>query len=142
RGIAVTRPVLAGLRWFATDVMTLGAEEGSVGANRGVQAAGRGTKRRDGTRGSPEAKETLQELLRMPPPVASGPDSLAYLQYTSGSTSAPKGVMVSHSNLIANSEEIRRGFGHNRESRSLCWLPHFHDMGLIDGIVQPVYSGF
>ena len=70
------------------------------------------------------------------------PHGLAYLQYTSGSTSSPKGVMVSHANVLANSEEIRRGFGHTHESRALCWLPHYHDMGLIDGIVQPVYSGF
>ncbi|HEV8376774.1 MAG TPA: fatty acyl-AMP ligase, partial [Candidatus Polarisedimenticolia bacterium] len=71
-----------------------------------------------------------------------GADSLAYLQYTSGSTSEPKGVMVGHGNLTANSEEIRRGFAHSTESRSLSWLPHFHDMGLVDGILQPVYSGF
>ncbi len=70
------------------------------------------------------------------------PEALAYLQYTSGSTSEPKGVMVSHANVMANSEEIRRGFAHTSESRSLCWLPHFHDMGLVDGILQPVYAGF
>lgn len=69
-------------------------------------------------------------------------DAIAYLQYTSGSTSSPKGVMVSHANILANSEAIRRGFAHGPESRSLCWLPHFHDMGLIDGIVQPLFSGF
>ncbi len=69
-------------------------------------------------------------------------DSIAYLQYTSGSTSEPKGVVISHENLLANSESIRRGFRHGRRSRSLTWLPHFHDMGLVDGVVQPVYSGF
>jgi acyl-CoA synthetase (AMP-forming)/AMP-acid ligase II len=50
--------------------------------------------------------------------------------------------MVGHANLLANSEEIRRGFAHTGESRSLSWLPHFRDMGLIDGVIQPVYSGF
>jgi amino acid adenylation domain-containing protein/non-ribosomal peptide synthase protein (TIGR01720 family) len=70
------------------------------------------------------------------------PESVAYLQYTSGSTSEPKGVMIQHANIMANSEEIRLGFRHSRESRSLSWLPHFHDMGLVDGILQPVYSGF
>jgi amino acid adenylation domain-containing protein/non-ribosomal peptide synthase protein (TIGR01720 family) len=73
---------------------------------------------------------------------APSPESLAYLQYTSGSTSEPKGVMIGHANIMANSEEIRLGFRHSRESRSLSWLPHFHDMGLVDGILQPVYSGF
>ncbi|MFN8178108.1 MAG: non-ribosomal peptide synthase/polyketide synthase [bacterium] len=76
------------------------------------------------------------------PDFAPDPDALAYLQYTSGSTSEAKGVMVTHANVTANSESIRRGFGHDANSRSLSWLPHFHDMGLIDGILQPVYSGF
>lgn len=69
-------------------------------------------------------------------------DSLAFLQYTSGSTASPKGVMVSHENLIYNSAYINRGFRHSSESVGLTWLPHFHDMGLIDGVIQPVYMGF
>ena len=69
-------------------------------------------------------------------------ESLAYLQYTSGSTSTPKGVMITHANVLANSEYIRRGFAHTPESVALTWLPHFHDMGLVDGIIQPLYSGF
>jgi len=69
-------------------------------------------------------------------------DSLAYLQYTSGSTATPKGVMVTHGNVLHNSASIHRGFAHTPESRSLTWLPHFHDMGLIDGIIQPLYGGF
>lgn len=74
-------------------------------------------------------------------PGVSGQD-LAFLQYTSGSTSAPKGVMVSHRNLLANSEEIRRGFGHTPESVGVTWLPAYHDMGLIDGLIQPLFTGF
>jgi acyl-CoA synthetase (AMP-forming)/AMP-acid ligase II len=70
------------------------------------------------------------------------PDDLAFLQYTSGSTSAPKGVMVSHRNLLANSAYIHYGFEHTPESISVTWLPAYHDMGLIDGIVQPMYGGF
>src|SRR5262249_14386538 len=70
------------------------------------------------------------------------PGDLALLQYTSGSTSTPKGVMVSHENLLYNSAYINEGFQHTPESISLTWLPHFHDMGLIDGIVQPLYMGF
>ncbi len=69
-------------------------------------------------------------------------DALAYLQYTSGSTATPKGVMVTHGNVLENSAYIRHGFEHGPQSVSLSWLPHFHDMGLVDGIIQPLYSGF
>lgn len=69
-------------------------------------------------------------------------DDLGFLQYTSGSTSAPKGVMVSHRNLLENSAYIHYGFDHTPESVSVTWLPAYHDMGLIDGIVQPLYGGF
>ena len=74
-------------------------------------------------------------------PTANG-DALAYLQYTSGSTSTPKGVMVTHANVLENSAYIQHGFEHGPQSVSLSWLPHFHDMGLVDGIIQPLYSGF
>lgn len=70
------------------------------------------------------------------------PDELAFLQYTSGSTSAPKGVMVTHRNLLHNSAYIHYGFWHTPRSVAVTWLPAYHDMGLIDGIVQPVYGGF
>src|SRR5689334_20068398 len=69
-------------------------------------------------------------------------ESLAYLQYTSGSTSMPKGVMVTHGNVLHNSASIHKGFAHTPDSRALTWLPHFHDMGLVDGIIQPLYGGF
>ncbi|MBV9209501.1 MAG: fatty acyl-AMP ligase, partial [Acidobacteria bacterium] len=69
-------------------------------------------------------------------------ESLAYLQYTSGSTGEPKGVMVTHANVLHNSAYIHQGFGHTPDSTSLCWLPHFHDMGLLDGIIQPLFGGF
>ncbi|HEY0098837.1 MAG TPA: fatty acyl-AMP ligase [Pyrinomonadaceae bacterium] len=69
-------------------------------------------------------------------------DGLAFLQYTSGSTNAPKGVMVSHRNLLENSAYIHYGFEHTPESISVTWLPAYHDMGLIDGIMQPLYAGF
>lgn len=71
-----------------------------------------------------------------------GQETLAFLQYTSGSTGTPKGVMVNHGNLLHNSEYIRQAFELTPESISVSWLPHFHDMGLIDGIIQPLYSGF
>jgi acyl-CoA synthetase (AMP-forming)/AMP-acid ligase II/acyl carrier protein len=70
------------------------------------------------------------------------PNSLAYLQYTSGSTRTPKGVMVSHGNLLANVADIERGFRHGDDSVAVSWLPHFHDMGLVWGMVAPVVLGF
>ncbi|MBV9791955.1 MAG: AMP-binding protein, partial [Chloroflexi bacterium] len=68
--------------------------------------------------------------------------TLAFLQYTSGSTAAPKGVMLSHGNLLHNLGQIRRCFGHTTDSRGVIWLPPYHDMGLIGGILQPLYAGF
>lgn len=69
-------------------------------------------------------------------------DQLAYLQYTSGSTGSPKAVMITHENIIANSKIIQKCFQNDEETVSVCWLPSFHDMGLIDGIIQPVFSNF
>ncbi|WP_067677079.1 fatty acyl-AMP ligase [Nocardia miyunensis] len=75
------------------------------------------------------------------PVVAAQPDSTAFLQYTSGSTAAPKGVMVTHRNLVANEEMIRRSFGHDRDSTLVGWAPFFHDQGLIGNALQPLYVG-
>jgi acyl-CoA synthetase (AMP-forming)/AMP-acid ligase II/acyl carrier protein len=68
-------------------------------------------------------------------------DSLAFLQYTSGSTSIPKGVMLSHGNLLHNLELIRRSFECTADCNSVFWLPPYHDMGLIGGILEPLYTG-
>lgn len=68
-------------------------------------------------------------------------DTLAYLQYTSGSTSTPRGVEQTHKNLLHNSALIRTAFGHTAESRGVIWLPPYHDMGLIGGILQPLFCG-
>ena len=67
-------------------------------------------------------------------------DSTAFLQYTSGSTGTPKGVIVSHGNLIHNSQLIRNFFQNTETSIGASWLPPYHDMGLIGGILQPIYS--
>lgn len=70
------------------------------------------------------------------------PDDLAFLQYTSGSTGTPKGVMVTHRHVMHNSALIYQGFEHSSQSRGVMWLPLFHDMGLIGGVIQPLYGGF
>jgi acyl-CoA synthetase (AMP-forming)/AMP-acid ligase II len=69
-------------------------------------------------------------------------DTLAFLQYTSGSTGNPKGVMVSHGNLLHNSHLIHNCFDHSPNSQGVIWLPPYHDMGLIGGVLQPLYGGF
>ncbi len=68
-------------------------------------------------------------------------DTLAFLQYTSGSTGMPKGVMLTHSNLMHNSAMITYAFEHSRSNSGMFWLPLYHDMGLIGGILQPLYMG-
>jgi acyl-CoA synthetase (AMP-forming)/AMP-acid ligase II len=70
------------------------------------------------------------------------PDQLALLQYTSGSTALPRGVQITHRNLMANSMAIRDAYRLNSETSVVSWLPPYHDMGLIGGIVQPLYTGF
>ncbi len=74
-----------------------------------------------------------------PQPVA--PSDLAFLQYTSGSTSAPKGVMVTHANLLDNLARLQLAFGYDDASTTVTWMPYFHDYGLIDGLLEPLYAG-
>ncbi|MBL8148827.1 MAG: fatty acyl-AMP ligase [Blastocatellia bacterium] len=68
-------------------------------------------------------------------------ETLAFLQYTSGSTSTPKGVMVTHGNLLHNQSLIKEAFGHSEKSVVAGWLPLYHDMGLIGNVLQPLYVG-
>lgn len=70
------------------------------------------------------------------------PNSLAMLQYTSGSTQSPRGVMLTHCNLMANHEAIRTACAHDQSSVMVTWLPPYHDMGLIAGLLQPTVVGF
>ncbi|MGQ0556749.1 MAG: amino acid adenylation domain-containing protein [Nitrospiraceae bacterium] len=66
---------------------------------------------------------------------------LAYLQYTSGSTAAPRGVMISQGNVLAHCRALSLAGDVSDSSRSLCWLPYFHDYGLLHGIIAPFYAG-
>ena len=68
-------------------------------------------------------------------------EQVAFLQYTSGSTSLPKGVMLSHDRLLHNASLIQEAFHTTTESHAVFWLPLYHDMGLIGGVIQPVYCG-
>lgn len=68
-------------------------------------------------------------------------DSIAFLQYTSGSTGSPKGVVLNHANLLHNSALIYDSFEHTRSDSGVYWLPAYHDMGLIGGILQPLFAG-
>jgi acyl-CoA synthetase (AMP-forming)/AMP-acid ligase II len=73
-------------------------------------------------------------------PIAA-PDDIAFLQYTSGSTSDPKGVMVAHRNLIENLEMMRQVQGNTRQSTYASWIPLYHDMGLVGNVLQSLYVG-
>jgi amino acid adenylation domain-containing protein len=81
--------------------------------------------------------ETAEEWKR---PYIDG-DTLAFIQYTSGSTAAPKGVMISHANVLHNERMIQSAFRQTGQSVILSWLPLYHDMGLIGGVLQPLYVG-
>jgi amino acid adenylation domain-containing protein len=85
-----------------------------------------------------EIASGLEEKWREP---AINGDTLAMIQYTSGSTSAPKGVMVSHNNLLDNQRMIRKAFRQTEESIIVGWLPLYHDMGLIGNVLQPLFLG-
>ena len=67
--------------------------------------------------------------------------NLAYLQYTSGSTATPKGVMISHDNLSHVLAYMEKAFNYTTDSIAAWWMPHFHDGGLVQGLLQPLYTG-
>jgi alkylation response protein AidB-like acyl-CoA dehydrogenase/acyl carrier protein len=89
----------------------------------------------------------LVEDLRDAPAAAacraiSEPQSIAFLQYTSGSTGHPKGVMITNDNIIANAATIESAMQLAPETRFLSWLPLYHDMGLSSGVLQPIFTGY
>ncbi len=105
-------PELASVRWLASD---------AYGNPKGQHTPG-------------ESQDIQQQ------PVVTS-DTLALLQYTSGSTAAPKGVMVSHGNLLHNQKLIQQGMQHTDKTIFVGWLPLFHDMGLVGNMLQPMYLG-
>jgi acyl-CoA synthetase (AMP-forming)/AMP-acid ligase II len=87
-----------------------------------------------------DCRRPVSAELQAPLPLPARED-IALLQYTSGSTSSPKGVIVSHGNLIENSEMIRIALGNTRTSTHVSWVPLYHDMGLILNVLQSLYVG-
>lgn len=91
---------------------------------------------------------SLQTLRAAPPALGQAmamPDvesrtDIAYLQYTSGSTSAPRGVQITHENLLSQCNALTIGLG-TTGGKALTWLPWFHDFGLVHGVIQPIFSG-
>lgn len=69
-------------------------------------------------------------------------DDIALLQYTSGSTNYPKGVIITHRNLIDNLAKIKSSFGMSEQSIMFGWLPPYHDMGLMGAILSPIFCGY
>lgn len=84
-------------------------------------------------------KAEAQDLMGVRQPVSQG--DIAFLQYTSGSTGNPRGVIVGHANVLHNLQQILDRCASNRPRKILSWLPHFHDMGLIGGILHALYTG-
>ncbi len=82
----------------------------------------------------------LETIDKWQPPICN-PDAIAFLQYTSGSTAAPKGVAVSHGNIIHNLGSIQDGSRHDIDTVLISWLPTYHDMGLFAGVLFPLYKG-
>lgn len=74
-------------------------------------------------------------------PLSIDPDGIAVLQYTSGSTGSPKGVMLTHQNLVRNCELITHAFELKQQHSGLTWLPTYHDMGLVGGVLNPLFIG-
>src|SRR5687768_5154853 len=74
-------------------------------------------------------------------PTICRPDDVAYIQYSSGSTSSPKGVVISHRNVMCNQRMLQEAFRTSEDSLIVSWLPHFHDMGLVGVIQRAIYVG-
>jgi acyl-CoA synthetase (AMP-forming)/AMP-acid ligase II/thioesterase domain-containing protein/acyl carrier protein len=87
------------------------------------------------------ASDDLAGLSAASPDTVPEPERIAFLQYTSGSTGTPRGVMIRHGNLTANLDAIVRRVDATEHDIHLAWVPHFHDLGLITGLCGPLYTG-
>ncbi len=88
-----------------------------------------------------EALAKSQAAAPLGPRVHSRGEDLALLQYTSGSTGNPKGVMLTHANLLANVRAIGEALELRNDDVGVSWLPLYHDMGLIGAWLMPLYFG-
>lgn len=92
------------------------------------------------------ATHFIENATDSPPATAKLPcvlaDHTAHIQFSSGSEGDPKGVVLSHANVMNNLARIERAFGLKTGDKGLIWLPLYHDMGLIGGLLAPIYSGF
>ncbi|MEL6815705.1 MAG: AMP-binding protein, partial [Cyanobacteria bacterium J06598_3] len=126
-------PAATPLCWLTTDIITpqSTAAAHSTATNSVVESADRAGD--NCSCAALSGKEALK---------SHASDDIAFLQYTSGSTSQPKGVIVTHANIAHNLQQIQQSFGHSADTRCVIWLPPYHDMGLIGGILQPLYGGY
>jgi amino acid adenylation domain-containing protein len=130
---------LAALVDDAAPALALTSGEATVAARRLADSSSGAASRLAWT----DAAEITADPADWRRPTLDGGD-LAFLQYTSGTTSAPKGVMVTHGNLVHNSGLLsgRLGTADPAGTVMVSWLPPYHDMGLIGGIVHPLHTGF
>jgi acyl transferase domain-containing protein/acyl-CoA synthetase (AMP-forming)/AMP-acid ligase II/acyl carrier protein len=89
-----------------------------------------------------ETDTVVQEVTASYRELPLNPSALALLQYTSGSTGSPKGVMLTHENLMQNAALVQEGMELSSQTRGMFWLPPYHDMGLMGGILQAIYTGY
>jgi len=85
--------------------------------------------------------QSLKDSRSLIDPLPILPDDLAVLQFTSGTTRNPKGVMITHGNILADETIIRHAFAHDGDSHFVGWVPHYHDQGLFGNILQPLFLG-
>jgi acyl-CoA synthetase (AMP-forming)/AMP-acid ligase II len=137
---AASAPELIGIEMIATNLGSVhdeGDKAGDMLCSSADASPGNRAPRGCATLPSPSGRGVGGEGIALPHPT-----SLAFLQYTSGSTSSPRGVRVTHANVMANLAAIHAAEANSADSRGVSWLPSYHDMGLIEGLLQPLYGGY